>query len=70
MKVRVIRVFRVPNCDTRITRNSRTKFGFWVFRVRVRVFRVWVSGYGFFAQPYPKVPVHVLHLENIVKSCF
>jgi hypothetical protein len=25
MKVRVIRVFRVPDCDTRITRN---KFGF------------------------------------------
>jgi hypothetical protein len=34
------------------TRNSRTKFGFRVFRVRVRVFRVRVSGYGFFAQPY------------------
>jgi hypothetical protein len=61
MKVRVIRVFRVPDCDTRITQN---KFGFYkllpeipeqnsgfgYFGFGVRVFRVRVSGYGFFAQ--------------------
>jgi hypothetical protein len=59
MKVRVI---RVPDCDTRITRNKfgfckllleipEQNSGFWVFRVRVLVFRVRVT--GFLPSPTP-----------------
>jgi hypothetical protein len=62
LKVWVIRVVRIPDCDTRITRNkfgvlqvatrnSRTKFGFWVFRVQVQVFRLRVT--GFLPRPKP-----------------
>jgi hypothetical protein len=58
MKVWVIRVFRVPDCDTRITRN---KFGFCKLLPEIleqnRVSGISGSGipgsgYGFFAQPY------------------
>jgi hypothetical protein len=42
MKVRVIRVFRVPDCDTRIT---RTKFGFCKLLPEISEQN---SGFGYF----------------------
>lgn len=52
MKVRVFQVPELPKISSGIsaTRNSRTKFGFRI--IRVQVFRVQISGYRFFAQPY------------------
>jgi hypothetical protein len=42
MKVRVIRVFRVPDCDTRITQN---KFGFYKLLLEIPEQN---SGFGYF----------------------
>jgi hypothetical protein len=46
MKVRVIRVFRVPDCDTRITRN---KFGFCKLLPEILEQN---SGFGYFGFGY------------------
>jgi hypothetical protein len=52
MKVRVIRVFRVPDCDTRTTQN---KFEFCKLLPEIPKqnlgFRYFGSGFGFFAHP-------------------
>jgi hypothetical protein len=61
MKVSVIRVFRIPDCDTRIT---RTKFGFYKLLPEIPKqnlgsgilgsdSNITSSGFGFFTQPYP-----------------
>jgi hypothetical protein len=65
MKVRVIRVFRVPDCDTRITQNNfgfckllpeipkqNSGFEYFGFGFWYSGFGFRVLGYGFFAQPY------------------
>jgi hypothetical protein len=70
MKVRVIRVFRVPDCDTRITRNKfgfckllpeipeqNSGFGYFGFGFGYSGFGFRVTGYGFFAQPYLELPL-------------
>jgi hypothetical protein len=46
MKVRVIRVFQVPDCDTRITRN---KFGFCKLLPEIPEQK---SGFGYFGFGY------------------
>jgi hypothetical protein len=64
IKVWVIRVFRVLDCDTRITRNNfgfckllpeipeqNSGFGYFGFGFGYSGFGLRVTGYGFFAQP-------------------
>jgi hypothetical protein len=81
MKVRVIRVFRVPDCDTRITRNNfgfckllpeipeqNSGFGYFGFGFGYSGFGFRVT--GFLPSPYGPLPsefeLHVLLLSIIV----
>jgi hypothetical protein len=50
------------------TRNYQINFGYPVLRVRVRVFRVRVTGNGFFAQSYLLLPLSQLRKRLI--NCF
>jgi hypothetical protein len=69
MKVRVIRVFRVPDCDTRITRN---KFGFCKLLPEIPKqnsgFGYFGFGFGYFG--YPIVIPELPEINSGFASCY